>query len=734
MSKARAGGTRVPFRLVRWALALVAFMPALLALNEVQPAWLDRAVYDLLSREVLPRATQSDQIVFIDIDDGSLQELGQRWPIPRLMCAQLVRILSQFQPAAIALDAFFPEPSAKAEVELALTVADQLRDDGLDATPEGKALADDLERKASERDADRQFAKAIAEAGNVVLGVADGGHSGGSLAAGELTLLPEIPGVPKGTMVRLSYMTPRGCIPELTMSARTQAGLHVPYSVDGVMRRYGYIARAGQSNVASLALAAVQVAYPDRAEELGRQALAIDDGLPLLRWVDISGIPRVRLSDVLDAESDDPALAAALRGRVIFVGVSAVGAADRRQTPLRSDLPGTYVHIVAAFNLLNGELIGSEGTIQQTLTWIAALLALVTFLGWRRVASSSVVVFGAVGIMAAWGVCAVVGLNQGWLVPVTPVLLGVLVPIGGELVLRANSAEQARKQIRKAFHHYLSPAVVEELVNDPAKLQLGGSSREITAFFSDIAGFTTISERLDPADLTALLNEYLGAMTEIILDEGGTVDKYIGDAVVAMFGAPLDQPDHALHGCRAAIRCRVRLAELRPRWVQRGWPEVHARIGVNSGVALVGNMGSAARFDYTMLGDTVNLAARLEGANKAYGTEIMAGERTAAAVGDAVPLRELDRVRVKGKLNGISVFEVIGGVAGADADTLATAKRYGEGLAAWRAQRWDEARAAFAETSTKGDPPSKVFLARLDTIAQQELPPDWDGVYEMTEK
>ncbi len=723
-----------PFRLVRWALALATFVPALLALNEAQPAWLDRAAYDLIVREVLPPAAQSDEIVFIDIDDGSLQELGQRWPIPRLMWAQLVRRLAQFQPAAIALDAFFPEPSSKAEVELALTVADQLREDGLDGTPEGKVLAEDLERKAAERDADRQFSKAIADAGNVVLGIADGGHTAGALAASELAQLPEIPGVPKDAAARLSYMTPRGSIAELTMSARTQAGLHVPYSVDGVMRRYGFIARAGEANVSSLALAAVQVAHPERAQELGRRALAVDGGLPLLRWIDVGAVPRVRLSDLLDAEPDDPALKAALKGRIVFVGVSAVGAADRRQTPLRSDLPGTFVHIDAAFNLLHGELIGSEGRIPQTLTWIAAALALLVFLSWRGVASSSVVVFSAVTLMASWGVVGLVGLYQGWLVPVAPVLLGVLVPMGGELVLRANSAEQARKQIRDAFHHYLSPAVVEELVNDPAKLQLGGSRREITAFFSDVAGFTTISERLDPADLTSLLNEYLGAMTEIILDEGGTVDKYIGDAVVAMFGAPLDQPDHALHACRAAVRCRARLSELRPQWIQRGWPSVHARIGLNSGIALVGNMGSAARFDYTMLGDTVNLAARLEGANKAYGTEIMVGETTAKAVGDAMPLRELDRIRVKGKLQGIGVYELLGGVDGADDRTRTIAQHFAEGLAAWRDRRWADARQAFAAAAALDDPPAKVFLARLDAIEAQALPDHWDGVYEMTEK
>ncbi|MCB9738939.1 MAG: adenylate/guanylate cyclase domain-containing protein [Deltaproteobacteria bacterium] len=734
MSEQAASRRPTRYRVARLALGLVTFVPTLLALLEQGPTLADRPVYDLLIRDVLPRATVDDEVVFVDIDDGSLGDLDQRWPIPRLMWARLVRQIAQFQPSAIALDAFFPERSSKGEVELALSVADRLRDDGLDLTPEGKTLADDLDLQAGLRDADRQLAKAIADAGNVVLGIADGGTTAGALAAAELPELPPIPGVPDHVTPTLSYQTPRGNIPELTMSARTQAGLHVPYSQDGIIRRYGYVARAGRRNVASLALAAAQVAHPDKAKVLGSRALSVDGGLPLLRWVPTEKIRRVRLSDILDAQPGDEALARALKGRIVFVGVSAVGAADRRQTPLRSDLPGTYVHINATFNLLHTEFTGSEGRLEHGLTIFAAVLALLLYIAWARVGSSSVVVFSAVGLALVWGGVAAVGLYQGWLVPSVPVLLGILVPMGGELVLRANSAEAARQQIRSAFQQYLSPAVVEELVADPDKLRLGGRRREITAFFSDVAGFTSISEALDPADLTALLNEYLGAMTDVILEEGGTVDKYIGDAIVAMFGAPLDQPDHAERAVRAALRCRQRLAELRPQWVARGWPEVGARIGVNSGVAVVGNMGSAQRFDYTMLGDTVNLAARLEGANKAYGIELMIGEKTAALVRDSFVLRELDKIRVKGKQQGVAVFEPVAQAGAADPETARRISEFAIGLTAWRGREWEVARSRFQSAANLGDEPAKVFLARLETIVQDPPGPDWDGVYEMKTK
>lgn len=731
VAAARAEGR---FRIVRWGLGLMALVPPIMAVTDQQPTWLDRPLYDLLVRDILPMGKVDDSVVFIDIDDKSLEDLNQRWPIPRQMWARLVRQTAQFQPAAIALDAFFPERADKPDVELALETADRIRDDALDATPEGKALADDLDRQAQLRDADLQLTQAVAEAGNVVLGIADSGHTSGVGESGKVTGLPQILGVPKALVPSLAYASPRGNLPELTMAARSQAGLHVPYSEDGVMRRYGYVARADGQHVPSLALAAVQVAYPKRAGALGAASVAIDDGLPLLRWFDVNKVPRVRLSDILDAKPDDAALRAALKGRIVFVGVSAAGASDRRPTPLRSDLPGTYVHIVATHNLLHGDLVSSKSPYSFGLTALASLLALILYLSWRKMVSSSAVVLTAAGLMGIWCVVGFFGLDQGTWLPIAPVLLATVVPMGGELVLRATAAEESRQQIREAFQFYLSPAVVEELVNDPDKLRLGGSRREISAFFSDIAGFTTISEQLDPADLTALLNEYLGAMTEIVLEEGGTVDKYIGDAIVAMFGAPLDQPDHAVRACRAALRCSRRLDELRPTWVARGWPEVHARIGVNSGVALVGNMGSSKRFDYTMLGDTVNLAARLEGANKAYGTKLMIGPTTSELARDAIALRELDLVRVKGKLNGVAIFEPLGLRGEVSAEVDHRVRMFADGLRAYRALRWEDARACFEGAAQAGDPPAKVFLKRLETLVHDPPGPDWDGAYEMTEK
>ncbi|MBM4344083.1 MAG: adenylate/guanylate cyclase domain-containing protein [Deltaproteobacteria bacterium] len=720
--------------LVPTLLAVLAMAPGIWAAFDPGPGRLDRPLYDNLVRSVVPRATADDSVVFVDIDDGTLQALAERWPIQRATWAKLIRKLNGFAPSVICLDAFFPEPNGRADSDLALSIADRIRDTALGDDPEGELLADELDKQAAERDADRQLTRAIAEAGNVVLGVADGSLAGGTLIGGEVAELQPVPGLPAGYTPTVHYLTPRGSISELAMAARAQAGLHVSYSADGVIRRYGYVARAGSKHIASLALAVAQIADPKRAAALATSAVAIDGGDPLIRWPDIGRIRRVPLIDVLEADPTHAALHKALKGRIVFVGVSAIGAADRRQTPLRADLPGTYVHAAATLNLLNGEHTSSDGPHAPWATWGLSAASLALYLLWRRITATSVVVAGAVLASAAWLGLGVYGLNHGALIPLVPGVLAFTVPVIGEIALRVGRAELQRQQIREAFQFYLAPAVVEQLVNNPDRLKLGGERREITAFFSDVAGFTTLSERLDPAELTKLLNEYLGAMTDVILEEGGTVDKYIGDAIVAMFGAPIGQPDHAVRACRAALRCRKKLAELQVQWRARGLPEIASRIGLNSGVAVVGNMGSAKRFDYTMLGDAVNLAARLEGANKAYGTDIMIGAETARLVGSAIVVRELDLVQVKGKKQGIAVFEAVAEPAELDGPTRDRVTLFAQGLALWRKTDFDGAAEVFGRLAAAGDAPSQVFLDRLPAVRAMGLGPDWDGVFEMTTK
>jgi adenylate cyclase len=278
---------------------------------------------------------------------------------------------------------------------------------------------------------------------------------------------------------------------------------------------------------------------------------------------------------------------------------------------------------------------------------------------------------------------------------------------------------------------------VANLVSErPEMLALGGDTRELTVLFSDIRGFTTISERFQdqPHTLVALLNEFLGGMTDVIFAHDGTLDKYVGDEIMAIWGAPLAQPDHAARACRGALEMMARLAVLNQEWQQRGWPALDIGIGINTGPMVVGNMGSQRRLSYTVVGDNVNLGARIEGLNKLYGSHIIASESTVQAAGELV-VRELDLVRVKGKHQGVRIFEVLGVVGERDRWASLT-ERFNAGVYAYRERRWDEAIRAFAAILDErpDDGPSRLYLGRCRGMLEAPPAPDWDGVTVMEVK
>lgn len=719
-------------RAERWTVAAVLLAAAALLAWRAAPGSalfaLDRAPYDLLLRATA--APPHDAVVVVLVDDETLSDLGERWPLGRGTWAHFLRELSALGPAVVAIDAWFQQPAPKDLVELALGVADRLREDALEDIPAAAALAKELERDAVELDGDRHLAKAIAESGRVVLGFACLPPVDDALP----TALAAAPQPPDGEVHRpLACPRPAASIAQLALSARDQGSLNAPPDGDGVVRRYPLAARVGDALAPSLALAAVRVARPDLKPAF------VDGGAPLLRHAPVADFQVVRFSDLL-RKSPAEAVGDRFRDRLVFVGVSATGTDDFVRTPLGHNVPGVLVHAAAASDLLSasdpraGPGLRAEGWPAWGGAAGGLLLLVAVALGGGRREDPRVALALAAGGAAVWAAIAYAGFRHDLVLPVVPVLLGLaawlLVRLGFTFQ-RALLARRRGRAVRRAFQQYLAPPVVEALIADPSRLRLGGERRDITAFFSDIEGFTSLSEKLDPAELVKLLNECLGAMTEIILEEGGIIDKYIGDAIVAMFGAPLDQPDHAARACRAALRCQRALAAMRADWATRGLPDLRVRIGLNSGEALVGNMGSARRFDYTMLGDTVNLAARLEGANAAYGTATMAGEATVARAGDAVAFRELDAVRVKGRRQPVRVFEVVGLPGEVEAEALA---RREEALRAYRDRRFAEAAAAFAALAGEGDRPAAIFATRCAALADAPPPPEWDGVFEMTSK
>ena len=296
--------------------------------------------------------------------------------------------------------------------------------------------------------------------------------------------------------------------------------------------------------------------------------------------------------------------------------------------------------------------------------------------------------------------------------------------------------ERQKRMIKDVFQHYVSPKVVTHLLEAPEKLNLGGERKQLTAFFSDIRRFTTISEQMEPHQLVDFLNEYMTEMTQIVLKYDGTVDKYMGDAIMAVYGTPIDQDDHAVRACKTAVDMIIRLKELHVGWAARGISLINIGIGINSGEMIVGNMGSHERFDYTVMGDNVNLASRLEGANKQYGTNIIISQFTYYLCmqhgGESWTVRELDCVRVKGKQEPVTIYELVGyGVLYGQKQPLIA--KFTEGLEAYKQRQWVQAIALFQEALQidSEDRPSKMYIERCTEYLHTPPPDDWDGVFEM---
>jgi adenylate cyclase len=423
-----------------------------------------------------------------------------------------------------------------------------------------------------------------------------------------------------------------------------------------------------------------------------------------------------------------------LAGRMVFLGANAAGLRDLKATPVSRDYPGVKVHAAVAEALLDGQAVTRPGARARAL--MAALLAALALLLTTAIRSQVVSSLAVLGLAAAWvGAASWAFLDADlWLDTVAP-LLGMGLSYSAGTTWQWFSAGRKSREITGLFQHFAPPAVVKQLIARPGDLFLRGENREVTVLFSDIRGFTSLSNaqdmRDDPTRLTDHLNAYLSEMTEAITECGGTVDKYIGDAVVALFGAPLDQPDHAAAGCRAALRCQERIADFNARAEAAGLPAMVTRIGLCSGEATVGCVGSRDRFSYTAIGSTVNFASRLEGVNKTYGTLVLASGSTRAAAGDAVRARLLDRVRVPGVVDSAEPLEVheLLGDEGPGEDHCA---RFEQARVHYAARRFGEAAAAF--DAMTDDAPARVLYDRCRLLAGSPPPDDWDGAHRIEGK
>jgi adenylate cyclase len=468
---------------------------------------------------------------------------------------------------------------------------------------------------------------------------------------------------------------------------------------------------------------------------LGRQVIPVDHyGRVLLNYRGPTAtIPTYSAAALLDGSLPGRVL----KDKIVLVGATAVGIYDLRVTPFSGIYPGVEVQATVIDNLLKHDFISYSRYGWLRILLIILGLGVLLGLLLRRLSA-------VWGFIAALGILSVfTGLNYllfsrlNLHLELFYPLLGITLIYVGISMQQFLAEERERVRVRKAFESYVAPEVVHEMLKHPDQLRLGGERRQITLLFSDIRGFTSISEHLenDPQSLVRMLQDFLNPMSNIIINHGGTIDKYMGDAIMAMFGAPLVQPDHPRLACRAALDMTVALKNLNAHWQTLGRPVLRIGVGINSGPVTVGNMGSDRLFDYTAIGDNVNLASRLEGLNKHYGTNILISQSTAELIGESFILREVDRVRVKGKAQAAGIFEVFG--EGEPAPKLSRfLDAFHQGLAFFRERRWPESLAAFT-AALEIYPEDEATLRYLKLVQKHlESPPgpEWEAVTVMDGK
>ncbi len=701
--------------------------------------WLNRLdflLYDLRFNAALdwqPPGRGEQPVIIVDIDEKSLAEEG-RWPWSRHKLADLVAALAQSGAVVVAFDVVFSEPERNPVDD----IREHMTQSGADWQPPREWRA--------RVDADSHFAREL-PATDTVLGFFFLDEA--SVSVGRLPApVYRLPAEAAKRSVIIAKPGYAANLPQLQEAAAGAGFVTTFADADGAIRRAPLIIRYGNDLYPSLALATVMAYLFDRQLQLETVALGEVDvlryagvGAQLAR-TDAAGrvivpykgpkrtFPYLSATDVLNGHTGT----GVLEGAIVLIGTSALGLSDLRATPVGTQYPGVEVHANVIEALLNDDF-------PYRPEWEAgALLAQLLLFG--MLLSFWLPRLGPLGSMLLSGLTLLLVISGNFYLwtyqhldlPLAAVLLLVssltLLNLGYGFV----SENVSRRQLKGMFDQYVPPAHIERMMNDPSAYQFAGESKELTVLFSDIRSFTNISEKLSAADLKALLNSYFTPITKVIFDNEGTIDKYVGDMVMAFWGAPLDDQQHASHAVQAALCMQCVTASLRDEFSARGWPAIEIGIGINTGPMNVGDMGSSYRRAYTVLGDAVNLGSRLESITKFYGVPILVGEQTQAQAPEFV-YRYIDRIQVKGKNEPIRVYEPLGLANEIDDATQQELSLQQQATEHYFARRWDEAQQIFSELwQCQPRRLYQVYSERIEHLRQQELAEDWDGVFRHTEK
>ncbi len=739
-------------RIVRLALSALVLLVLLIDTSGLYKypfvRQLENWTYDARLNFTLPRDVD-ERIVIVDIDENSLAEVG-RWPWSRDKLATMVdNLFDYYQADVVGFDIVFAEKDESSGLdkfdELALT---RLRHND-----EYLAALADIRPSLQH---DEIFANSLVGR-NVVLGY----YFKSSLQEGESgvtgLLPPALTRMDAQWRERLPIKKAAGYggnLEILQISARSGGYFDNPYvDPDGVFRRVPLVQSYEGYLFASLALATAQAHMNAAGIELivesegtkgGKEYYALET-INLKNYripVDANGavfvpyrgpqgsFPYISAHEVLHRKASPEML----RDRIVLVGTSAPGLLDLRSTPVQNIYPGVEVHA----NIISGIL---DESIKHKPAWTAGY----EFVLLVVIATSMALLLPLVSpLLANAGTLGLTGIvlagtffawENNLILPLASPLLLIVLMFMLHMTYGFFIESRGKRQLANLFGHYIPPELVDEMSESPQEFSLDGENREMTVLFSDVRGFTTISEGMDPKQLTQLMNALLTPMTRVIHKNRGTIDKYMGDAIMAFWGAPLADSEHARHALYAAMEMMDELKIMQAEFRERGWPEVNIGIGLNTGDMNVGNMGSEFRMAYTVLGDAVNLGSRLEGLTKNYGVNIIVSETTKAAIPEFV-FRELDLVRVKGKQEPVAIFEPLGHRNDLDKSVTSELSTYRKALMYFRAQDWDKAELDFFNLN-RANPDRYLYQVYLDRIAiYRKDPPgaDWDGVFTHTTK
>jgi len=693
--------------------------------------------YDARVRLFLPK-TVDPRVVILDIDEKSLNAEG-RFPWPRNKMARFVnQLFERYKVAVVGFDIVNPEPDTSS----GLPVLEAAAQRELKGDPEFQAY---LRKARPGLDYDHLFAEELKK-WPVVLGVAMGGGTKSGVLPPPVFEASALGDVTYRTHVAEGYS---GNLQILQDAARVGGHIYPVIDIDGLTRRVPMFVRQGDAFYEALSLAVARAYLGNaplrvvldepmqtggillgwmRAIKVGPATVPLDrDMTAFVPYRAEGGFRYVSATDVIQGTLPVDEL----KDKIVIIGTSAAGLKDLRATPVSENLPGVEIHANLVAGILDQSIKQRPPEILgfTVITLVLLGIPLALLLPKMSALWSTIVV----GILFAVAIAVNLWLYQARdvVAPIASLLLMLGILYFLNMAYGFFAEARSRALITGLFGTYVPKELVDEMAQNPGEYSMRGESREMTVLFSDVRDFTSISEGLTPEGLKDLMNAYLTAMTEQVQVKRGTIDKYIGDAIMAFWGAPLPDPNHAAHALEAAIAMQKALRELDAPFAARGWPVLHIGVGLNCGLMSVGDMGSKFRRSYTVMGDAVNLASRLEALTKQYGVGILVTENIVNAAGDYL-YREVDKVQVKGKLQGVAIFEPLGKRGEVPPERQQEADALAAAVAAYRGKRWDDAERLF-----KAMPESKItklYLERIEIFRHNPPPADWDGVFVYTTK